>query len=1124
MPRVTAHPATPPGAPLERGLSIRYRFFRAIARLDVEYPWAVLAVCALIAVVSIFYTQQHLEFRTGQEDLVTGSSRDTQNYHRYTNEFPDLDGLIVVVRADPDPARAEQFADALAAKLTPDKANVKSVFYRIDPALFDGRALLYLSLPEIKELSTRLGENRALLARYTAKPSLATFFGIVNDETNRAMTSRMMSGLLGSPSSNTSTDNSLDLGFIDEVLKGMLAQDPAHAPLPWDRLTGAGQQSGVLRDGYLASDNGKYLLMDIAQGDGAPSGPDPVDAIQHALDETRAAFPDVEAGMTGSPALARAEESSTAHDVALASTIAIVANVLLVVIPFGGIVEPMFALAALLVGIAWSFGFTTLFVGHLNLLSAVFTSVLAGIGINFPIHLMARYDEARASGRAMRDGVELSVVNTGAGVVASACIMALAFLMPSFTDFRGIAELGLVSAAGLFLCLISAMFVFPALVAIRDRNRGQRAQVIRLTRREPRLKRLYSRPILIVAGAIGVTIALAAGLPRVRFDQNLLKLQAESSEAVIFENKLLKDSGRSSWFAVSLANDQPEAERRAAAFQKLPEVSDAETISTYIPDDQAAKRAALASLRPTIEGTTVNQLAHPGDAATLLAELKSLRFKLGGARDQDPSGQLAATDSLLAQAITRLEVNPRAFDAYEARMASALSTKLDEFRRNLAPGEVTAANLPHLIHDRYVGRAGTYLVQVYPRGDIWDDAPLARFVTALRTIDPDVTGPPIQTWSIASVMRRGYERAAVFALIAVFLFVFADFRNLRDTALATVPLLFGGAWLLEAMGWLRWDFNLANLFAVPIIIGTGVDNGVNMIYRWREERDKSALILTRSVGKSVTIASLTTIAGFAALISATHRGISSLGWVLSLGVTLILVATVVVLPAIFELIGGRMKTADTGSSTKPKSERRRAASGMLTVCAIAIALGARHAYAGTPEARTASNQLVTQAEAEIRRAGESKPMNSKLMYNAIDLLHRAVRLDPENDGAYVDLGFCYGALRDGPTAVDMYHRAVTLNPSAANYQELADIYLRIGDPEKALEAANAGLQHDHRDAHLYNAKGMALNDLDRYDEAAEAFQTALDYDPNLRTARENLSELNNSSTGRGTITKHSKTN
>ncbi|HJU29516.1 MAG TPA: MMPL family transporter, partial [Candidatus Binataceae bacterium] len=186
----------------------------------------------------------------------------------------------------------------------------------------------------------------------------------------------------------------------------------------------------------------------------------------------------------------------------------------------------------------------------------------------------------------------------------------------------------------------------------------------------------------------------------------------------------------------------------------------------------------------------------------------------------------------------------------------------------------------------------------------------------------------------ATVMRRGYERAGVLALIAVFIFVFADFRNFRDTLLATAPLAFGGVWLLEAMGALGWDFNLANLFAIPIIIGMGVDNGVNMLYRWREENDKSSLILTKAVGKSVTICSLTTIAAFAALIPATHRGISSLGWVLTLGVGFILIATLVVLPALFELFGSWMERSGAPvvvasreeSEAASEAPRRRASS------------------------------------------------------------------------------------------------------------------------------------------------------------------------------------------------------
>jgi hopanoid biosynthesis associated RND transporter like protein HpnN len=548
-------------------------------------------------------------------------------------------------------------------------------------------------------------------------------------------------------------------------------------------------------------------------------------------------------------------------------------------------------------------------VGHLNLLSAVFTSVLAGIGINFPIHLMARYDEARRRGIEMPEAIRLAVVNTGTGVFASACIMALAFLMPMFTDFTGIAELGLVSAAGLFCCLLSAILVFPALIALRDRNRPSVARpAVSLAPHRSTLERLFARPELIVGLALAGTIGASFLMRGVGFDQNLLKLQASNIEAVRFENTLLRDSGRSSWFGVALAPTRAIAERKAARFRTLPEVSDVETIATYLPDRQDEKRAILANLNAQLQPIVIRPRAADNPAG-LARALSALGAKLQMITRLDPAGAAAKTAGLVTQASARLATDSRAFAAYERAIAIDLGTRLATLKPQLAPAAVGEKNLPQVLRHRFIGASGLYLVQIYPKNDVWEDAPLKRFVTSLRTVDRDVTGPQLQTYHMATVMRHGYERAALLALIAVFVFVFADFRNLRDALLATVPLIFGGAWLLEAMGGLGWEFNLANLFAVPIVIGMGVDNGVNMLYRWREERDKSSLILTKAVGKSVTICSLTTIAAFAALIPASHRGISSLGWVLSLGVSLILLATLVVLPALFELLGTRVDPA-----------------------------------------------------------------------------------------------------------------------------------------------------------------------------------------------------------------------
>jgi hopanoid biosynthesis associated RND transporter like protein HpnN len=1093
---------------------MRTRLFDRLARLDVERPYLVLAAALILSILAVFYTRARLEFRTGQDDLISGENRASRDYLRYTHEFPDLDGAIIVVRAAPEPRRAERFVEALAARLLADKANVKSVFYRVDPGLFSDRALLYLSTRDLKTLAARIEDHREFLTDYAAAPRLATFFSLVNREANRAMTSRVMSDFLGTnPSaSRDPSESGLDLGTLNAVLRGMLAPAGSGFVSPWAAMVGAGGQNGVLRDGFIATENGKYLLLHVAPGDGVKGGPDPVAAIEDDLNAVRAQFPDVEAGMTGGPALAYSEQVSTEHDIALASVLAVASNALLVIVPFRAIVEPLFALVALLVGVAWSFGFTTLAVGHLNLLSAVFTSILAGIGINFPIHMMARYDEARRRGAAMPQGVKLAVVNTGLGVVASASIMALAFVMPVFSKFKGIAELGLVSAAGLFLCLLSALFVFPALVAIRDRNRPPGAKLKSVKpETESRLGVLFRRPWIIIVVASVLSSGVFVLAPKLRFDQNLLKLQAENSEAVRFENKLLRDSGRSSWFAVSLAKTRDEAERLAARYRKLPEVSDAETIATYIPDRQAQKRSILASLKPVIDPVEVEPLTNPKDSAALANELKALKFKLDSAAAGDPSSEPAQTAELIGEALSRLKTNPHAFDTYERAMASDLAEKLAELKRNLSPGEITEANLPRVLRDRFIGASGVYLVQVYPRGDVWGDAALHRFVTALRTVDPDVTGPPVQTYAMATMMRHGYERAAALALIAVFVFVFADFRNMRDTALATVPLVFGGAWLLEAMVLLGWEFNLANLFAIPIIIGTGVDNGVNMLYRWREERNKTDLILTKAVGKSVTIASLTTIAGFAALIPATHRGISSLGWVLSVGVGFIFLATVIVLPALFKVIGSRTDASETMSGGEKPG--RVASAGMKALMVGALCLAAAlypvvsRATNTHASGRAESNRLVAQAEQLVMQAGQANPVDSSKINAAIAKLHQALKIDPRNDSAYVDLGFCYSVLRDADTAVDMYRTATMINPSPGNFKELADIYLRMGEPEKALMAANAGLEKNPRDARLWNAKGLALHDLLRTSEAIAAFRNAVHYDPRLEVARQNLKAL-----------------
>jgi len=188
-----------------------------------------------------------------------------------------------------------------------------------------------------------------------------------------------------------------------------------------------------------------------------------------------------------------------------------------------------------------------------------------------------------------------------------------------------------------------------------------------------------------------------------------------------------------------------------------------------------------------------------------------------------------------------------------------------------------------------------------------------------------------------------------------------------------------------------------------------------------------------------------------------------------------------------------------------------AALGALAIASASYAAGAD---------RAESDAVVAEAEKLVMQAGQSNPADSKKIYAAMDKLHEALRIDPRNDSAYVDLGFCYGVLRDGDSAIQMYRTATEINPSGSNFIELSDVYLRVGDSEDALLAANAGIIKDPRNARLYNAKGMALNDLQRFGEAEDAWEKALKLNPNLKVAQVNLDALNGGQSGRGSIVKH----
>jgi predicted RND superfamily exporter protein len=237
---------------------------------------------------------------------------------------------------------------------------------------------------------------------------------------------------------------------------------------------------------------------------------------------------------------------------------------------------------------------------------------------------------------------------------------------------------------------------------------------------------------------------------------------------------------------------------------------------------------------------------------------------------------------------------------FQQRAAGELLTRLHALAGVADPEPPQLDDLPPSLVERFVGSSGRHLLKIYGRGDIWNFDALERFVKDVRAVDPRATGNPLQAYEASLEMKRSYEQAAIYSLIVILAVLWLDFRSIVHSLLAALPLALGMAQTLGLMGLVGIDLNPANLIGIPLILGIAVDYGVHIVHDALER--PGPYRISASTANSVLVDALTTILGFGALMVASHKGLESLGRVLTLGVTTCTITSLVLLPAILTLV------------------------------------------------------------------------------------------------------------------------------------------------------------------------------------------------------------------------------
>ncbi len=881
-----------------------------VTRLVIRFPVPTIAFGIAAALLSLAMAGTRLEFRTSRLDLLTPDSHCNRLWIEYIDEFGDEDDVVVVVEG-PGREQVVPVLEDLSEALSQQEHFFDAVLHEVDLSRIRSKGLHYLTAEELQRLAGFLDAVTPVVRGGWASLSLGS--------AARSLGERLAQ-TAGQPAHRAAVE--LEVARLAESFLAAMS-DRSRYQSPWPAMPGLVATLSELSSDYILAQEGRtgFVFLRLAKRDRASfaQGTEAIEALRGQIARVQGRHPHVAIGLTGLPVMENDEMRSSQAAMLEASLLALVGVACLFVAGFGGVRHPLMTVLSLLMAMAWSFGYVTMTLGHLNILSMAFGVILIGLGIDFGIHYAARYLLLHNQTRDCRESLLQTARSVGPGIVTGGATTATAFFMAGATEFKGIAELGVIAGSGILLCLLAAVTVLPAMIFLSDQRRSYKPAPVPLDLHHW-MTPAFRWPRLLLGVTLAGSVALGSGMSRLWYDHNLLNLQPEGLESIELEKKLLNESNRSVWYALSIAESPEHGQRLKKRFEQQASVDRVESLARFFPAGHEERPPIIAGIYDRLAGLPERPpripVEPPADVGRELARLQDLLA--GNPQTLRTQRQLELIrDSLrrmpLAECYERLT-------EYQQQMAGDLLSRLYTLRGIANPEPPQLSDLPQGLVTRFVGQDGRHLLKIYAKGDIWDMEAMERFVREVRAVDPRATGNPLQTYEASRQMKRSYEQAAWYALAAVLAILYIDFRSVRYTLLAMLPVGVGMLQLFGLLGYLNIPLNPANMIVLPLVLGIGIDDGVHVVHDFRLQKGRYRL--SASTASAILITSLTTMVGFGSLMIASHRGLQSLGRVLTIGVCCCLFSSLVMLPALLAWLT-RGRPVDRGDAHPPLMAVRR---------------------------------------------------------------------------------------------------------------------------------------------------------------------------------------------------------
>lgn len=852
-----------------------------------KHPRKILFFSLTLALFSIIHAFFYLKLDTNQDSLISAHLEYQKKYQSFLKEFGDQENIIVLFKGEKNKVLPAMQRLNENLKHYPDYF-IKTE-YKLDIAELKKTGLFLISNNEFDE-SVKEIENHIQFLNYLSKnPNLESYLNWT------------LSNLKSSQHSFQNLDESIVLGNLRKL---QISFQALNDPNLWnDFFSGTKKASLDFLDeeGFYRS-GPYYLFQTLPKKDFSQSNiiDVPLLTLREAIKEIKILYPDLEIGITGRPVLQNDEMNSASHESMQFGILAFIFISVLFYFYFRNLKTTLLTVASLCFGLTWTLGFISIFIGHLNLLTLVFAIILMGLGIDFGIHFLIAFKNEFQKHNDFDLAIKDSLKTNGKAIFIGALSTSLAFLTALFSGFLGLQELALVAGIGVVLCLISQIVVLPALLSLYQTSL-HKITVIQFKDHFQFEKKTALKLI------VTLTLCIPCYFPllKVSFDNNLLNLQDPNLESVHYEKELIAQNKLSTWVTAFLSPNINDIKIWSQQLSHASQVQNYFSILDFTPhlDSYRIEKISLLSksfIREQKSATgndpnqimerlkeiqkeieKLNELSFEAGKIQVFNELESISLNLQNLENQYLKNTSLTKDQLLKSQNVFL---------------NHISSSREELSRHLEiPSNIL---IPDELKNKFHGKTH-YALYVTPKFDLWIPENMKAFLMELQSISPEFTGTPVTVFESGELMKKGFFKVALLTFIVICFILLVDLKSLWDTLLALCPLGLGIFILLGIMGYFKIHINLGNFFALPILLGIGIDDGVHIIHHFR--REQSLALLIKEIFPAITLTSLSTCIGFGSLSFVSHQGLASFGKIMAFGSLTCLFASISIVPLLLAL-------------------------------------------------------------------------------------------------------------------------------------------------------------------------------------------------------------------------------